>query len=245
LGQNLAVGTSNADQFLDAFTELEKLLRNRLKGQKGLSFAGMVERAATADPAIRRFETDLKELADLRNAIVHERSDGHPIADPYPTTVQWIERLVRLIKAPPRVDTVAAHSVETCRPDDTVGFATGRMLAGAFSQLPVLSGRGIVALLTAETIARWVGASLQGDLGLIEEVTVEEVLAFTEDPHHHWEVTARDRTAFEALARFDYYATRGWSLDALLITANGKPTEAVLGILTTFDIPKLHELIAA
>jgi predicted transcriptional regulator len=212
---------SNAARFLDTFAALEKFLRKRVGDQKGMSFAGMVERAAKNDPGVRRFEIDLKELADLRNAIVHERTDGHPIADPYPETVAWIERVFKLIDTPPRVDAIAAQDVHTCRPGDAIGTAAGKMYAGSFSQLPVIEDNTIRALLTAETIARWVGASLRDGIGLIEETDVHQVLAFTEDPEHHWHVIARDATVFDALAVFDHFSERGWSLDALLITEAG------------------------
>src|SRR4051812_42816091 len=44
-------------------------------------------------PAYGTSDTDLKEFADLRNAIVHERRGGHSIAEPHEKTVRRLEEI--------------------------------------------------------------------------------------------------------------------------------------------------------
>jgi hypothetical protein len=86
-------------------------------------------------------------------------------------------------------------------------------------------------MLTAETIARWLGTMLDGNIGIVEEAPLSEVLAHTEDPVHHCVIVARTATVFEALDHFEHHARRGWSLDALVMTHGGDPNQHPLGIL--------------
>ncbi len=72
----------NSDQFLDAFSRIEKLLRRMVDGRRVDSFTFLVREAAKRSATVRRVEQDLLEYADLRNAIVHERGGGFVIAEP-------------------------------------------------------------------------------------------------------------------------------------------------------------------
>ena len=50
-------------------------------------------------------------------------------------------------------------------------------------------------------------------------------------------------TVADGLAAFDEYLSRGKRLEAILITQNGRSSEALLGIITVHDIPKLNQAI--
>ena len=75
----------NSDRFLAAFSRIEQSLRKMTKSSKQDSFGTLLDRATSA--TIRRFSNDLREFAELRNAIVHERGGGYVIAEPHPETV--------------------------------------------------------------------------------------------------------------------------------------------------------------
>lgn len=78
-------------------------------------------------------------------------------------------------------------------------------------------------------------------MGLLEEQTVADVLRCVEDPENHVFI-ARDGTIFEALEAFDRFSRRGKSLDAAIVTHSGRQHEKPVGIVTTFDVPRLLEL---
>lgn len=229
---------SNAERFLAAFSGIERRLRELAGADRSASFYALVDRTAQRNRAVRQFSTDLKEYADLRNAIVHERGDGRPIADPYEATVVAIEEIRNILDDPPRVLRVLKVAVEACRADDPVGRAARQMYEGNFSQLPVYDDGALMALLTAETVARWLAASLEDGGGLVEEAPVREVLRYAEDPDNY-QLLTREATIFDALRLFDEYSERGKSLDAILITHAGKRDTKPLGIVTVYDMPRL------
>lgn len=229
---------SDSDRFLAAFSGIERKLRQIAGSDRGASFYALVDRAALQSRAVRQFRIDLKEYADLRNAIVHERGDGRAIAEPHEATVAALEEIRRVLDDPPRVLQILRVAVQSCSGDDPVGRAARQMYDGDFSQLPVYDDGTFVALLTAETLARWIAASLKSGVGLVEEIPVREVLAYAEDADNH-QLLGREATAFDALQLFDEYSERGKSLDAIVITHAGKRAAKPLGIVTVYDVPRL------
>lgn len=238
---------SATDRFLDAYASIERVLRRSVGDGTADSFASLVGRAAKHNSIVRRFQTDLRELGDLRNAIVHERSDGHPIAEPFRSTVDLIEKIARLVDDPPlALSIVGQMSVQTCSPTATVAEAAMQMRAGDFSQLPVVEERRTIGLLTAETITRWLASQLSADGGVIlAEHTVEEVLPHTESPDGQWTIVPRTASVFEVLDLFEHSFTAGQELDAVLFTDRGTADQAILALAAVYDVPRLYRAITS
>jgi hypothetical protein len=232
-----------SDRFIDAFNAIDRLLRQRFKVDRAKPFYAAVEIAASVDRSIKRYELDLKEYADLRNAIVHERTDGRAIAEPHASTVEGLEAILERLTRPPLLGDLFRGPVVRAGASEAVGRAAKAMLDGDFSQVPVYDGSRFVELLTAETIARWLAHELESGIGLVEERPIHDVLRYTEDTEH-FRFFARRDTAFDALGAFADFAERGKSLDAILITDSGKPDQRPIGIATIFDMPKLLDAVA-
>jgi predicted transcriptional regulator len=229
---------SRADAFLAAFSAIEKHLRRETRSDSRVSFYQLVEVAAQRDRAVLQLREDLKEFADLRNAIVHERSDGHPIAEPIDAAVQHLERIRALLLSPPTIYPTFRRAVESVEASDPIAKALTIMRARRFSQLPVTRERRFIGLLTASTVARWLAERASEEVLDLRETCVKDALAHAEDPENH-QFVKRDATVFDALACFDLAETRGKRLEALLITHSGKPSETFLGIITVHDVPRL------
>ncbi len=237
--------TERSDRFLDAFATIERHLRSLVPGKKYRTFFDLIGVSRQSDAAVRRFEVDLKEYADLRNAITHERSDGHPIADPYEETVEKLEQIAALLTSPPRLVGIAHQPVISLSSSEPVGRAAALMEGGHFSQLPVYDDDSFVGLLTAATVVWWLSGALVSGVGLVEELPIGEVLEYTEDPEHHVAFFGRDATVYDALELFDRGLRTGHPLDALLVTESGQADQRPLGIVTVFDLPKLYREASA
>ena len=235
--------SDRASEFLEAHKAIEANLRRRTGRDKHASFASLVSDAAKQDRLVDRYSKDLSRLNDLRNVIVHEHKiNDEPIADPRIETVNLICTITAKLTNPPRVDSLFRCKVSTCRVDEMVGKVAGRMLAEDLSALPVADEAGsITELFTASTIARWFGSTL--DVDYVPDATVRDALTHTEDPNH-LAFISRESTSADAIAAFDKANEKGVTLVAIVITENGKPGSA-LGIITPFDIPKLHKSLAA
>jgi CBS domain-containing protein len=231
---------TNSDKFLQTFSVLESWLRKQTSATRSASFYELVERVAGADQAVRRYKDDLKEFADLRNAIVHERTDGHVIAEPNERAVTDFDRIRKALLNPPTVIPKFQLTVRSRDVNESVGTAVTDMSAGAFSQLPVLSSGRVIGLLTTETVVRWLASELCNDLVSLQETTIDKVLPHVEDRDHYC-FLPRTATLLHALSRFEDFASRGKDLDAILISHDGKPEQQLLGILTVYDLPSILE----
>ncbi len=233
---------SQSELFIKAFANLESWLRQSTNAERAVPFYQVVERAAECLPSVRRFRDDLKEFADLRNAIIHERTDGHPIAEPNTRAVEDIQRLETLLTSPPMVVSHFRRKVVTAEETWSLSRAVKLMEARRFSQLPVTRAARFVALLTANTVTRWLGAKAAEDIVSINDATVAQVLMHTEDSENYVFI-GRTASLFDALAKFGDFEERGKPLDAVLVTHSGSASDSLLGIITIYDVPKMFALL--
>ena len=225
------------------FSTIESWLRQEAGADRSASFYQLVDRGAVRNRAVARYRDDLKEFADLRNAIVHERSDDHVIAEPNDRAVAEFERVRAALLTPPAVIPKFQKAVQSKATTDSVGDAVIIMRNGSFSQLPILSNGKVVALLTAETVVRWLASEVSNELVSPWQTKIEHVLQHTED-QDHYRLLSRRATLLDALAQFEDFAAQGKDLDAILISEDGKPEQQLLGILTLYDLPAILEALA-
>ncbi|MFW6070126.1 MAG: CBS domain-containing protein, partial [bacterium] len=190
------------------------------------------------------YRTDLKEYGQLRNAIVHENTDDeHPIAEPHDEVTAQIERLAELILRPPRIYPTFKREVQRLAPDEPIGRAVAHMYHNDFSQIPIYQGDNFQGLLSAVTVARWLGSEESGDRPDLKQTPIRRVLTFAEDKETQ-AFLGREATVVEAVTLFEESARQNRRLVAILITEHGKEHQAALGIITSGDLPHAHRLIS-
>jgi predicted transcriptional regulator len=180
----------------------------------------------------------LKDFAGLRNVLVHRFDHEKEIAFPSEETVAHLEAIVASLTSPPRLDSLFRGLVEICLPDESVGSAAKKMHTHSFSQLPVIAGKRIVGLLTADTIARWLATRLESGIGMLKEEPVEKILPHQEKPRNY-AIMGLSATVYDALEEFDKWLHEGESLAAIILTHNARSNETPIGIVTVSDMPKL------
>jgi len=231
---------TNADRFLRAFERIESTLKKRLSEPKK-PYQKLVGRAASGKVAsVNQYQHDLIRFGYLRNAIVHEPSQGGKvIADPRDDTVTRIEHIADRVESPPTVETFCANRPYTASLDDPIGPVVRFMEEHRFSQAPVLDEGKLISLLTTNTVARWLAdETRESELNL--DAPIKNVLRHREsDENYH--VIQRDATLFDAKEAFDVDHTSERPPAAVIITANEDEDGSVIGIITTADLPGIHQ----
>ncbi|MFQ8581941.1 MAG: hypothetical protein ACLSA6_05045 [Holdemania massiliensis] len=111
----------NAQRFLNAFAMIEKQLKQISGVTRYSRFYQLLNQASRTSKLVRKYEMELQEYADLRNAIVHQRSDeGHIIAIPIDEVVEEIEELARKICEPPKISAHFLKPVKICDPQTEI-----------------------------------------------------------------------------------------------------------------------------
>jgi len=223
-------------RYMDAFKRVEHQLKVITGSKQHGKFNYLVNEAARTNPVIRNIDGRLKALGNLRNSLSHER---HQLALPTQHTVDWIERIADSLESPAKLPSLFAMDIRTCSPSDSIKVAAQLMHDHSFSQVPVIEAGCIVGLLTAETIVRWL-ANILCEGNTVVESSVSVVLKFKEK-NSFYKVLSSEATVFDALHAFDESANLRTDLDAILVTDGGTSEEVPIGIVTSFDIPRLIE----
>ncbi|GAA3654934.1 CBS domain-containing protein [Streptomyces chitinivorans] len=234
------------DLFMSAFNDIEAYLRRSLYGEQDgrhghQGFRAMLDeyRAGHAHLRPKQYE-ELLSLTDLRNALTHgRRLNDEPLAEPTEAAVAAIRRLREELTGPKLLMAFLGHTRPvTAAPGDSVRQVLDTMYENDFSQVPVYDGSAYAGLLTTNTVARWVADQMRRHGGLAEDAPVEEALKFSEGAERV-EHVSRSTTAPQALWRFTTAAREGRPLTAVIVTHNGRPTEAPLGIAVAEDLARL------
>jgi CBS domain-containing protein len=226
------------ERFINAYNAIDRYLREYFRSEKYVPFSQLV-REYRGKNVYWRDDDELQVFADLRNYLVHERTEMYQyLSVPTPGVVEQIEGIRDRLIAPERVFPAFRRKVVTVQAGDSLMQVLATIAHEGFSQFPVYEGERFTGLLTESGITRWLAgrASRKLDQLDLDEVTVAEVLV-KEDGRRNCLFVPRDLPLLEAAGLF----AQKRMLEALLITETGRETQTLLGIVTRWDMFKLME----
>ena len=225
----------NSDIFLSTFNELEKYFKSEFFRGHWKSFKQMLKEGSRFNPIIKQFKEELFEFTDLRNAIVHNRSNDYKvIAEPHEYIVERFVNIKNQIMNPVKMD-VFFKKVYTCKLTDKISLPLELIHNQLISQIPVLDNNRVVEVLNASTIAYWLANQKKVS---IESELVSQVIEYKEFKQNFKIVPAKT-TVFHAAEIFmNSYKNhpKNRYYDTLLITQNGIENESLKGIIVLSDI---------
>jgi CBS domain-containing protein len=236
------MSTELSERFISAFCRLEDELRRLTGSLNRESFSCMLDHVARSNAAFAHYRDDLKEYAELRNAIVHKRIGDRPIAEPHPDTVAHIESIAAIVTSAPRLGDHFRKQVEICSPQDAIKQILSLFLKRKFNQLPVYNGEKLAGLVTSDSIALWLADSFQKGDRIDPEATVQTLLLYGSSKDDYV-VLSGTNSIFDAIESFDSAQKRGKHLKAIIITENGSSNQHPIGIITTIEVPGLIKMV--
>lgn len=247
-----------AAAFLAAFNDIEDHLRETLNAKRSDSFKWMVGLAEKKHLISAPHAEQLRDYAELRNAISHGTYEGlTPIADPLASTVESIRAIRDLILDPPlALSVLGTHQVQKLAGDDALSDVLEFIDTTGISQFPVYDQGKFQGLLTTDQIARWFathhgvldGSGSSGGDGTPDfaSATVADVMA---GPRASGERRAiflpRDVGAQETVDRLVEVDGEGHVPRAAVITEHGRPHQTPLRIVTASDLAELIRVLDA
>ena len=220
-------------QFEADYNAIDHFLRKALSQEKQPSFSHLVAEYSRKHVGWRDADL-LKTLAEVRNAIVHRKTEAYRyVAVPTPTIVQELGTCRKRLINPPRAFPTFQRKVETVSITDTLARVLKVIRERDFSQFPVYDAQRFLGLLTENGITRWLAVHVSTKLSLVEldEIFVKEFLQ-TEEERKNWLFAPRDMPVDDIRGLFEAHEM----LEAVLVTATGKESEKLLGIATRWDI---------
>ena len=226
----------NSERFLVAFNKIEKWMKSMIDRKDHVSFFTAIDLSKKEHAAIRKYEDDLREFGDLRNAIVHHRTaTEYVIAEPHTEIVELIEHIETLLSSPVTVGTSFAREVHKFSEDHTLKEVLRMVRDKNFKHIPVYKDNEFQGLLTANGIMRWLAATVEEEFISQEITTMADILKY-EKNGNTFRFIASNTPVYEAEEIFKNSVVSGRRLEALLITRNGNKDEALTGIITPIDL---------
>lgn len=221
---------SNAERFLNAYARCEQALNRMQNSLEYKTFNVLLKECSEKNPVVRNHLEELKEYAQLRNAIVHQRDQYlEIIAEPTDAVTVRFEHLAQLLDQDLEVMRFASSPVLTAKPGDSVEETFEKLNRLEADKLPVYSENNMFqGLVTMAEIAAW---------GLYDR-----------NPEHRVEQLIKakksDRVVFLArhdsiMKAADVFASARREKNVtpvILITEHGKMNQKPIGILTSRDL---------
>ena len=226
----------NSSRFLNSFKQIDRFLSQQLHGRlKSNHFYEKVDVWYDMGYLSRKQFYDLLQFSKLRNAIVHEYMNDMAIAEPSSAAVRRIEQLKTEVCRPKKLHELFQKTVYTAKTDDCVGDILSLFWQYKISQIPILESDRIVNVLNTNTISWWIAATKPDN---IPKVKISELLDYSLH-QNNFDVLPEDADLPEAVRKFrQSYSriNRGWFMDAILITRDGKPHKPISGIIVLEDL---------
>lgn len=229
---------ANSDLFLISFNRIEKWMRDEMGNARNMGFTELVRRLAQRKQLmIRKYEDDLLQLAQLRNAIVHDRiAVDFVIAEPNDWTVKRIQLIEQELIRPETVLPRFAKRVTGFEQDLPLLELLKIVAEKRYSQFPLYNKGKFVALITLRNIGFWLAKESQkGPVDLTNKRALDLIIQNGKYTNYHF-VPAKTHI-YEVEAMFREQGT----LEAVLITKDGNPNGNLLGIIRPRDIYKQIE----
>lgn len=234
----------NTDRFIVAYEKIREILSLRYCGTTKEETPKQFKEALDAaqnrgDSLVREQYKFLKSCARLRNFITHEKNQpsGRSLAIPRDEVVEKIETLAERFSHPGTIKKYASLDPITLSSDDSLKDAFPYITEHNFSQIPIYEGSQYKGMLTTNAIARWLSHTFEEDESIMQEKTIiGKVLEFSEPHDAPLFMKAYDR-ALDAYEAFQ----SDKSPSAIIVTADGKKSSAIQGILTIYDAHKIKQ----
>lgn len=232
----------NAHEFLDSYNKIDAQLRQLYNFKPSQSFSDMVRRSAEQNSVVRKYEHDLMDFARLRNAIVHQSTDGRVIAVPCDEVVTEMRLIERLLCAPPTIGgTMKPKKIVSI--DDTVSVRQALLLIARtdYSNIPVYRGKRMVGVVNNRRIIKALGAVSAGGESLdkfASETPVGEIVRES-DLFTYYKYLGREDTVQDVLAAFE----ENKKLLAVLVSERGSVGERIENIITSADLVTINKIL--
>lgn len=225
-------------RFQAAYNSIDRKLRSIQNLGEEVSFTEVVKKYVSAHPIWHARGDILRELGNLRNVLVHnETRPERYLAVPLSSVVMQIEQIRDALINPLLVIPKFQRQVALVTSSAFLSTALKTMNDGNYSQLPVYNADAFQGVITENGIARWLASyvSNKDEIVDLSEIPVKDALR-QEEKRPYFLFVSKQTPVDNVVEKF----TSNPELEVVLITANGKRTEKLLGIITTFDIVRLE-----
>lgn len=225
--------SEGSDRFLTAFNRIEKWLREQIEKPNGIGFSELVRRLSKKSALqVRVFEDDLLEMAQLRNAIIHDKiAPDFIIAEPNEWAIKRIELIEKELTTPEKVLPRFQKKVTGFEKNTSLSDILRIVAVKGYSQFPIYDRGNFCGLITANGLGFWLAQESQKSTFEIKQKSAADILRLDRKSDNYRFIHA-ETPVFEVVELFK----KSGRLEAVLITKDGNPNGSLEGIIRPRDI---------
>ncbi len=236
---------SNSDRFLNIYNELDQFMRVSLDEDSRTSHTQLIEKLAKKSNLFRFYKNDLKEFAELRNAIVHNthfcnNRYGDVIAEPHDIVVEMYDELLEKINSPKLAKDIYRHLS-----DENVLIATTKtkimniikaMHDKDFTCVPIIMNNKLIGVFSENVLL-----SLIAKKGICDfrKLIINDILEYIQIENHqgeYFEFCKVKDNIFDLKELFQKQMLNKKRLELIFVTGNGQRNEEILGVISAWDL---------
>lgn len=238
------------EEYVSIYNELDEYMRKTLGDQDFADHMTLIDSMSKKDRFFVANGRDLKNLAKLRNALVHNpyRKDAHPMASLHPMLVEKYRTLRNALLKPSLALTIAipGANVFSTTPSTIAIDVISKMDKNTYTHVPVIESGKMVGVFSENVILSFLADRNEG---IITNTTkISEFKDFTPVQKHRSEVfefVSKTATVADVFKLFNDAIKVRKRIGVVFITQSGKPTEKYIGILTAWDLASYDGILAA
>ncbi|KAF1302486.1 MULTISPECIES: CBS domain-containing protein [Enterococcus] len=222
-----------ADAFLISFNRIEKWLRDILGNPRNMGFSEMVRRLSKQrNLPVGNHAEDLLQMAQLRNAIVHDRIDeDFIIAEPNQWAVDKIKQIEQELLQPEKVLPRFRKNVTGFEISMPITDILATIAEEKYSQFPLYTKGRFEGLITLRALGYWFAReSLKGEIKLNGRTARDLIISDGKKTNYRFVSAETTVAEIETLFHGDGL------IEAILITKDGDPNGNLLGIIRPRDL---------
>ena len=227
-----------ADEFLNAYRELEEALNNKY-GTDEKKFGSPIVRFISEKESMP-FRENLDIRREIRNFLSHHSEvGGERIIQPSEYMIRFLGEVTDFINQPPlalEFATLFADILKTTL-SQKVQTVMKKMERQGFSHVPVIDGGECVGVFSVSTIFTY--SLTYGLTSLRDDMIISdfgEMLDFDKHSAERFRFFDRNASIYDVRNEFEHKSRGSKRLAAVFITDNGSSKGRILGMLTPWDI---------
>jgi predicted transcriptional regulator len=233
----------NSEKFIQIYNEIDSAMRRLLNCDSNyrITHYEVIRQLGEKKLLIRNCSHDLRQYADLRNAIAHNPiKDAKPIAEPHDIVVKKYEELRDLIINPPTVQKiwVPKEKIFNAKLDDNVIEVMQIMNKNTYTHVPVYDKDQFIGVFSENVVFSY----LSNQEEIIDSVKNWQVKNFIDylpiDQHRseYFSFVSSKTLIMELQDIFEKQFQQRRRLAVVYVTQNGKQNEKILGMVTAWDL---------
>lgn len=229
---------NNIELFIEEYKKLEEAVRRVYHVGLDTSIVTVLKQQKKFD----KYKTNIQSCADLRNFYQHNsKIKNQFIADVSVDAIDFLKLLTTLVnnRGKCKDRCVLFPRVYWRSLNDSVKETMSVMNKKLYTHIPILKDNKVIGVFDENSLFSFLASNNDGIFEFDEKLTFEDMKEFIKlDDREMEEFVFFGMTRYidDAVKEFKRISEQGRRLGLLLLTATGKPTEDLQGIITPWDI---------